>query len=126
MEILNPELLAWFRRKPQCEICRCFRPVVPHHVYRKGMGGGGQLDVPENLLAVCSFCHDMIHDGHVPYEFQLARLAEREGFSMDEIEAKIREYRDRPKGFEGVVFIPPLGEHRRLTEEYRIIKWRKE
>ena len=41
-----------------CEVCQIRESKQAHHKLRRSQGGG---DVPDNLLAVCARCHDLIH-----------------------------------------------------------------
>lgn len=41
-----------------CEVCRTERHAHLHHRKRRSQGGPNTM---ENLLAVCSYCHDKIH-----------------------------------------------------------------
>jgi hypothetical protein len=41
-----------------CECCQRRRAVDVHHIDARGMGGGSdELDVIENLMALCRLCH---------------------------------------------------------------------
>jgi hypothetical protein len=90
MKVINEDLLDTFRRKPRCEVCkRRFDVLEPHHVWAKGMGGGGRLDVPQNLISVCRYCHQAIHLGKVSRLELLAIVARRERTTVAEIEEEI-------------------------------------
>ena len=41
-----------------CEYCGCACIVHVHHIKSKGSGGH---DIEENLIALCTFCHDKAH-----------------------------------------------------------------
>ena len=53
------------------------------------MGGGSQLDIPENLLSLCYVCHDKAHRGVIPRFPLLCVIANREGKTPDGILAII-------------------------------------
>lgn len=93
MKIVNEPLLRQFRSRP-CELCGHQPPNEPHHVIRKGIGGGSQIDHPLNLLTVCRWHHEWIHRGmqppdvRVPTARDLWRIvAKREGVEIDTVEA---------------------------------------
>jgi hypothetical protein len=52
-------VLERFREAGRCEWCgRWVGRAEPHHFYHKrGMGCSSQLDIPENLVSLCTFCH---------------------------------------------------------------------
>jgi hypothetical protein len=52
-------VLDRFRCARCCEWCgRWVSRAEPHHFYHKrGMGAGSQLDIPENLVSLCTLCH---------------------------------------------------------------------
>jgi 5-methylcytosine-specific restriction endonuclease McrA len=52
-----PFLIA--RSNGVCELCLSSPAVHPHHRLRRSQGGTNDL---ENLLAVCSDCHALIHE----------------------------------------------------------------
>jgi hypothetical protein len=86
MRVIDEPLLNEFRGPGVCEWCR--RRVTrrePHHVYARGMGGGGRLDVRANLAALCAAftggddCHDAAHAGRITKDELIAVVARREG-----------------------------------------------
>lgn len=91
MRIVSPETLSLFRGLRRCEVCR--EPVQstdPHHVIPKGMGAGSQMDIPENLLAVCRFpCHNRCQRYEVMQLEQFEIVAKREGWESGE---RLREF----------------------------------
>ena len=104
MKIESETLLDGFRMATKCEWCgRRISVAEPHHVFTKGMGGGGRLDIPCNLVALggafeCS-CHRSHHDGHAPLTCDLlALVAARLGTLQKDIEAEIHRARRLPKG----------------------------
>jgi hypothetical protein len=66
----NPRVLEEFRRTERCELCG--RPINgqadPHHISKRGMGGGSALDARWNLLGLCRECHGCIEDAR-PIKF---------------------------------------------------------
>ncbi|NPV52196.1 MAG: hypothetical protein HPY71_01580 [Firmicutes bacterium] len=77
-------------RKPYCELCGRRGPVEVHHVFSRGMGGGGRLDVHFNLISLCWQCHRAYHDGRISRERILQAVARRYGVRVEEIENQIR------------------------------------
>ncbi|HHV79075.1 MAG TPA: HNH endonuclease [Firmicutes bacterium] len=55
-------------RKPYCDLCGAVGPVHVHHIRSRGAGGD---DVPENLIALCPRCHELVHRGKIPREWLL-------------------------------------------------------
>lgn len=97
MKILNEKLLEEFRAPGRCEWCgkRC-RVREPHHIYARGMGGAGRLDVRINLVALGSTlafectCHTDHHAGERPLRDELLAVASaREGVLQRDAEAVI-------------------------------------
>lgn len=78
MKITDEPLLDVFRARP-CEWCGAPPRSDPHHVYRKGMGGGARLDVCLNLISACRECHQKQEDGRISRSEQWERVAAREG-----------------------------------------------
>lgn len=95
MNQLDPALLASIRRRSRCEWCGTPTPrgATPHHLWRKGTGGGQQLDHPWNLVALCMQCHEGAHLGHITRSDLLALVAAREGQFQNDVEAEIRRLR---------------------------------
>lgn len=92
MKIINLDLLAKFRAAWRCEWCGRRTPngCDPAHVFARGMGGGGQLDVIFNLVSLCRQCHQSHHDGNRPTRLNLLGLvAVREGMFPVEVETEI-------------------------------------
>lgn len=104
MKIIDEDLLAEFRTPGKCDLCgkRC-RTREPHHVYGRGMGGGGRMDIPINLLGLggpfeCG-CHRAYHDGKIGREDMLSAVAKREQTTSELIVDEINRLR-RTNGFE--------------------------
>lgn len=94
--VYNRSLLDHFRQKFRCEVCGRKGAVEPHHVYAKGMGGGAQLDIPENLIALDRFCHNRVHSGQIPRSTLLALIACRQGLTVDQVLERIYSLRRLP------------------------------
>lgn len=80
MKVVDKDLLASVRARRRCECCNRPTPAGchPHHYLARGLGSGGRLDVRENLVALCIFCHDAVHRGIIPRGTILALIARRE------------------------------------------------
>ena len=91
MRIIDPALLLAFRLRGRCEWCRKACAVEPHHLWRRGMGGGSRLDIEINLVSLCRVCHTLTHASAEPTkQALLAIVAEREKMLQHEIVAEIR------------------------------------
>ena len=99
--IINKPLLESFRQKERCEYCGLVvstwqgSTLEPHHhPQRRGMSGGTRLDIPLNLIALCSRgprgCHQRFHAGEILGFDLLAIIAAREGVLQTDIEDTIR------------------------------------
>lgn len=100
MRIEDKGLLREFALKRRCEYCGKTTPGVladPHHLFARGMGGGGRLDIRINLISLCREDHNAVHAGHIMRTDLLALVAQREGTSQDEIRAEIARLRKAPK-----------------------------
>ena len=97
MRIVDRALLDSFRDKCKCEHCGAAVPTGchPHHLWTRGMGSGGRLDIAINLIALCSLCHRRTHDGAIHRDQLLAAVARREGIRADEIEQRIYNFKRR-------------------------------
>ena len=104
MIIRDPELLASYHTPGLCEICgKRFAEREPHHFLARGMGGGGQIDVRWNLVALgsskdfCCPCHTKIHAAEISREQVLAVIATREGVTPQQIVAELNRLRNLRK-----------------------------
>ncbi len=97
MRVVDENLLAQFRAKGRCEWCKRASVVNPHHIWARGMGGGGRLDVPANLIALCLSCHEYVHAGMILRCDLLAIVARRENTTQDAITGEIYALRRAPK-----------------------------
>lgn len=93
MKIICHDLLRRFREPGPCEIClkQC-KVREPAHIVARGLGGGGHLDVPVNLLSLGSTprfecqCHYNQHATGIPDRTEMQFLAAaREGMTFDEV-----------------------------------------
>ena len=94
MIITNDALLEEFRGAWKCECCgkSTLQGCDPHHLWGKGFGGGAQLDIRVNLIALCRLCHRKFHDGHLKKATLLIIVAKREGLTVAGIEAIINRH----------------------------------
>lgn len=94
MEWRDEATLARFRIIP-CEWCSSSTiPTQAAHVFTKGMGGGGRLDLNINCCALCTHCHAKHHAGHDPTPDKLVELiALREKTTPDNIRFAVRDLR---------------------------------
>lgn len=90
MRIVDPVAIEK-ARLPYCELCGSRGSIHVHHVFARGMGGGGRLDVAINLISLCWQCHRKVHDGRIAKSRILRVIARRHGASMEEIEGRIRQ-----------------------------------
>jgi hypothetical protein len=99
MKIVNAKLVQEMGGPGLCEHCLApsFHREV-HHALAKGMGGGGRMDHPFNLISLCGSCHDNLHDGNLSREILWAVIAEREGVSVEEVKTEVYRIRALPKG----------------------------
>jgi hypothetical protein len=104
MRVVDEPLLSEFRGPGTCEWCG--REVVrrePHHIYARGMGGGGRLDIRANLVALCApfsggdDCHDAAHDGRITKDELIAVVARREGVQPGAVRDEIFRLLRAPK-----------------------------
>lgn len=99
MKVIDDCLLAEFRAKGRCEYCGKKRPTDPHHLWCRGMGGGGRLDIKENLIALCRECHTDVHNGVIHRSELVEMVAKRIGLFTEDIENLIRDYRGKGKSW---------------------------
>lgn len=78
-------------RKPYCELCGREQATHVHHIFARGMGGGGRLDVAINLISLCWQCHRKVHDGRILRSHILQAVARRHRMGAEEIENRIRQ-----------------------------------
>ena len=99
MKIENNDVLDLFREKQQCELCNSrVGQCEPHHYYPKGMGGGHQMDVEFNLVALCRTCHQRCEDGVIPRRLVLLHIANRHGTTPEAIQESLWLIDRLPKG----------------------------
>jgi hypothetical protein len=96
--VIDRKLLARYRLGGPCWYCgRWQERLEPHHLWTRGMGGGGRLDIPENLIPLCSSCHREAQAYRIPRCDLVAIVAARLGLRQDEVEERIRELRRAEK-----------------------------
>lgn len=80
--VIDERLLDEFRSRGECEFCglTCKRRD-PHHIFARGMNGGGRLDVRSNLVGLCRPCHDKVHNGKINKSSLILIVSQREGLS---------------------------------------------
>lgn len=96
MTIIDEALLARIRL---LKCCWCGRraPSEAAHIFAKGQGGGGRLDIGPNLVPLCRDDHQASHDGHRPITVDLlALVAQREQVSQKTVRAVIDFFRRVP------------------------------
>jgi len=77
-------------RKPYCELCGARAHGEPHHVVTRGKGGP---DISENLIQLCGRCHyELLPAAKISRDTLLKIIAFREGKSIEEIKAIIKQY----------------------------------
>jgi len=76
MRVVNPDTLAEARNRSHCEWCGepAYWGLQAAHVIARGMGGGRQLDIPQNLASLCNRCHFESHANRTPSEDDLLRV----------------------------------------------------
>ncbi len=97
MIIKDETCLDRFRFAKRCEWCQRRGEVDPHHLWCRGMGGGGRLDIPINLISLCRSCHDETHAGRITRIDLLLIVAKREHTDQDTIKDTIRDLRRKGK-----------------------------
>lgn len=111
MKIVNDALLKEFRRKTRCEFCGRYCPqgVDPHHIIKRGLGGGSRVDIPLNVIGLCRgftkdgwvSCHQDADDGKITKAQLFAVVGKREGWTKplaaEEVEAEVRRIIKEPK-----------------------------
>lgn len=66
-----------------CEVCDTrSEPRHCHHIWARGMGGGGRLDVRINLIMLCKECHDKAHKNILTKRELWGIATEREVFKL--------------------------------------------
>ena len=91
MRIEDESVLDQFRGR-MCEWCGKERGH-PHHIWAKGMGGGGTLDVRINLMTLCISHHDDVHNGKIRRWELLELVAKRERTTPEAIVDEINRLR---------------------------------
>jgi hypothetical protein len=67
--------------------CRNILAVDLHHLYQVSEGGGND---PENLIALCAYCHDMYHRGNISadaiYSYKSMLVALSRAFDLEAVD----------------------------------------
>lgn len=86
---LNTKTIVLTEAGYRCAVPRC-RNILAldmHHMYQVANGGG---DSPSNLIALCSYCHDMYHRGNIPteaiYAWKSMLIAISRAFDLDAVD----------------------------------------
>jgi HNH endonuclease len=82
MKIENPSLLKQMRSVNRCEQCRNYwKPFELHHIMARGMDDAFRMDIQENLILLCRYCHAKVHTEGEDFRRELLKtVAAREGF----------------------------------------------
>ncbi len=98
--VIDADCLNRFRGPGHCDFCKRYVDRrEPHHLIRKGIGGGSQYDVSYNIAALCAAfsggedCHGRVHSGHILRCEIVAVVSAREGLLQGELEDKLNELR---------------------------------
>ncbi len=99
MRVISEKTLALFRGSGRCENCRgLFSHRHAAHVFARGIGGGGRIDHPWNLVSLCALCHRDSHEGRSPSRNDLiALVARREQMTFAEVLAELLRLRRADK-----------------------------
>jgi len=94
MIVIDEPMLDLFRGPGRCEGCgKPCRRREPHHIKKRGLGGGSRLDIPINLIALGSAfdcaCHIKAEAGTLPKAKLLEIVAGREGRTPEQVELEI-------------------------------------
>jgi 5-methylcytosine-specific restriction endonuclease McrA len=66
-----------------CEVCdRTDGPFECHHIWSRGMGGGGRLDIRWNLIILCRDCHALAHKHTLSKRTLWGIASEREIYAL--------------------------------------------
>lgn len=112
MKVENEEYLDTVRAQTRCECCgRSVPGCEPHHVLAKGMGGGGRMDIPPNVIGLCHLCHQLHHDGNLSRETFLIIIGKRLKMEPADVLQECYRVRRLPKGsVHGYEIIPGVRE----------------
>jgi hypothetical protein len=104
MRIVDQPLLNSFKSPGFC--CHCGKKVKsrdPHHLRSRGVGGGNRLDIPLNIISLCSTfsggdnCHQQYHDGKIKPEVLMQLVADREQMPLFILEGLLNWFQRAPK-----------------------------
>ncbi len=104
MKIIHDALLATYLRPGTCRWCgSAVASRCAHHLFARGHGGGRQIDIPCNLIALGRYpidceCHTRHHNGERPlFEDLLAASAADHDCLQGDIESLVRLIQRMPK-----------------------------
>lgn len=96
----NKALLTEFRRPGYCEWCERYCPngLDPHHVPKRGAGGGNRIDSRLTLISLCRgfyrgewvSCHEEAERGTIRKEKLEAKIAAREGCRTSDLRSAVK------------------------------------
>lgn len=99
MRVIDEAYLDTVRFLRRCEHCkRAVTGCEPHHLLARGMGGGGRMDIPPNVIGLCRLCHQKFHDGNLKREDFLITIGKRLGIKPEEVLQECYRVRALPKG----------------------------
>lgn len=105
MRIVNDKLITSMRTPGKCRWCHKFVEMrCAHHLFARGHGGGRQIDIPANLIALgadpvrCCSCHASHHNqGDPSFEDLLDFSAADHDCLQSDIEDLVRLIQRMPK-----------------------------
>lgn len=96
MKIVDDPLRRKYSGRGRCQFCGQWSEARHcHHIFARGPSSCRQLDVPENLIALCPQCHAEVHAANILREDLLAVVAARLGTQQHLIEEKIWKFRQQ-------------------------------
>ena len=73
-------------RKEYCELCGANASGEPHHIKPRSLGGG---DVKENLIQLCTKCHNLAQERKISHHELIPLVAKREGLKISQVYAAV-------------------------------------
>lgn len=87
-----------------CIHCGELEAIAPHHRINRGMGGSKKLDIPSNIVVLCS-----VINGHIESDAEAAEEARRFGWKLSR----------GAVSSEVPIYIPTAGQWVLLDDEYK-------